>query len=216
MCILNISSPVPHTCEVIHKCHSFPFPAARGLLCRSCSALRPRWALGSASHHLASTLVCKLPPRATSSWQPGTAPREPQGHEAQVQEKPQREKVSAHLQPNLSCPGQTLPFPQKMAQSSLTRGPPRPQGHPLTALSGPDPVIWHSWTFNHMQKNVNGSAWNKKLSPWRCTAWHSSQGVNQLAGEHKWERLFLKREKLAGPECWPPAPSPKWFHFWLP
>lgn len=102
------------------------------------------------------------PAQSPSSGQPQTAPREPQGAEVQVQVKPERKKVSAHLQPKVSCPGQTLLFPQKRAQSSLTRGPPRPQGHPLTALPGPDPGVCHSWSFNHMQKNVNSSPCNKE------------------------------------------------------
>ena len=147
---------------MIHKRLSFPFPAARGLFLQGCSALRPPRAPGSALYYLASRLVWELPPRATSSRQPQTAPREPQGAEVQVQVKPEREKVSAHLQPKASCPGQTLLFPQKRAQSALTRGPPRPQGHPLTALPGPDPGVCHSWSFNHMQKNVNCSPCNKE------------------------------------------------------
>lgn len=215
MCILNISSPVPHTCEVIHKCHSFPFPAARGLLFRSCSALRPCWALGSASTTWLQGWFVSSRPEPPAPDSRNSPQRAPGTWSSSTGEAPARESVCTPTtkrvlsRPNPAVSSKDGP---ELSHKGSTQAP----GSPSHTFVWTRPSSLALLDFNHMQKNVNGSAWNKGLSPWRCSAWHSSQGVNQLAGEHKWERLFLKREKLAGPECWPPAPSPKWFHFWLP
>lgn len=105
--ILNIPSPIPHTCKVIHKRLSFPFPAARGLFLHGCSALRPPRAPGSALYYLASRLVWELPPRAPAPDSHKQPPESPS--ELRFKYKwSQSERKCLHTY-NQKCPAQAKP-----------------------------------------------------------------------------------------------------------
>lgn len=211
--IWSMHCPILHICKMslesgsvplpLRSCSEFQFPRPH-----SFSALRPPWApewcFSSCLTLHGFRAVWKFQPRTTNCHQLPTAPRKPQGAEAQAKMKPERkERVCTPItEEAFSCPDQILLLPQKSAQSSLACGPLRPQGHPLTALPGPGPEV----LIKCKKKKVNSSHLNKEqilsirkeLTPWRYIAWVLHHKVLISWQKNRNGKRFSWREKLAG------------------
>lgn len=99
------------------------------------------------------------------------------------------------------------------AQSSVPCGPPWPQGHPPTALPGPDPGVLIKCKKKRGEK-ASSSPRNKeqvpptgRAKPWRSAAQRLATRRSSAGSTAETGRLFWKREeKLAGQEYGPQPP----------